>query len=338
MGNFFSSFFEWWESLTKTEQKSFSRSGKVPNNAPPNVQEVLKKLSISQRRSLINMVPPSYICVVDFDKTIYNKNSGGFPIEHKCTIDHDNVKCIKKILQIADRNNVIVIILSRTVDTELKEFIKNSNIQISSTQIIAPDIHEFNIHDNDIYWANWKKDHIKKLQESKPNPIIYYADDTKKNIDIAKTILPPIHTYYVPQSSTPCTLVLESFRYFISTNKKQRDLSIRSLTNSEIFRRNNPPVENIIHNKMTTINKMDSNIKAQIKKLNDKESSSNENTFNENKKIKKILTTHRNMEGLTNGLKLLSESRNKTQKKIQQLQKRQQRQNIGGNRTRKQRH
>jgi len=154
--------------------------------------------------SQIDMPKTIKLFIFDFDLTLTTEHTKGIPDISKQYFSVSQLKLLKELFASIknDFKGSKIIILSRSIEKMLRYYMKNyartllqqnihdlfNEITDNIDEIIGSSLDEYKKLDNDIKWAQWKVDHIKKLiikYNTDAKNVIFF-DDTQINIEYAK--------------------------------------------------------------------------------------------------------------------------------------------------------
>ena len=124
------------------------------------------------------------ILVFDFDLTLINHHSRGYPITHNTPlIDEDTSYKYNKYFRILKKKYNVshIIINSRGLKNEIKEYLKNCNIHVNNVYGARNPDEIMNLD-----WPKQKTIILNKICEKYANgdkSLIYFYDDTAANIE-----------------------------------------------------------------------------------------------------------------------------------------------------------
>lgn len=187
---------------------------------PPKMQSMLSTVASNpnrprQEQKDQNLDSTIIFAFFDFDLTLTDVHSGGWPMKRKMNLSIENWRTISMIfgmctMKRTDNAVIYPIILSRCVDTELMEFLQTkppkngymppfvglndfkSEIVPGAVTVICPTKETYQAHSNVDFWAQWKNFYAEKFvnhvagQEKEKQCPIFFADDTLLNVQIMR--------------------------------------------------------------------------------------------------------------------------------------------------------
>ena len=144
--------------------------------------------------------PSDIYIALDFDQTLTDSHSGGYAMTQYLTQKSDMSPIFdmsilekgmfrSKITEWAGKGYT-TIILTRSIDSEIYAYLKEIFVDIMNYfTILAPTAELFNLYLNDnMFWANWKRDTLHRYLSDKPNAKAIFVDDTKVNVDVMQSL------------------------------------------------------------------------------------------------------------------------------------------------------
>src|SRR5437016_1586722 len=119
------------------------------------------------------------IFVFDFDLTLSDEHTGGNPKIGMEYITQPQLRIIMKgFKHIKEDENNLIMILSRTPKKILADYLKNKYPTLFAliNELYGPEIEEFNEHQDEGYWANWKVNKLIYIQNRYPQHKLYFFD------------------------------------------------------------------------------------------------------------------------------------------------------------------
>ena len=163
---------------------------------PVEKKQIQASPSLEKLKDIINNF--KYIFVFDFDCTLSTTHSEGNPKNDVEYLDVEQFENVNKIFQKIKENEGLIIILSRSIENQLKN--NRQLLKLIPEEFIlgAEKIEE--VSEEHIYWAEKKQitlQEIYNFTDKSKEPIIMFYDDTEFNIRFAKN-LQFIQSFNVP--------------------------------------------------------------------------------------------------------------------------------------------
>lgn len=159
------------------------------------------------RQAAVSHAKNEPILLLDFDRTLIETHSRGRPYtnwrreQNQFRIPEENIAMLNEQFLLYLSKNVNVVILTRCIDTEIKnlfDFLKSegkvtfttvlnpdlNSLSQTSITIIAPDVVTYTNNDSDEFWANWKRDKAIEVKRHYKNSPAVFIDDTQINVDV----------------------------------------------------------------------------------------------------------------------------------------------------------
>jgi len=204
------------ENLNDVQRFEYFEEKMQKNGRPSLTTEIEKYIVLKSPNGIYNSVLyhvtlyHKCILLFDFDMTLIDKHSGGYPVKRNLTLSPDNIYTINTNFNDYQYLGCEIIILSRCVFSELNTFFnnmyKNKTFTFKKVEIIAPTEAEFIFSDDTLYWAKWKANKGMRVYYDNPNSHILFIDDTLANVEAMHI------AYNRKQSETPNDITKHSIR------------------------------------------------------------------------------------------------------------------------------